>query len=69
MSGFGALVRFFFFTMFINKVYLWLLKMRLSISFFSCCREVEEEPEIWRFFLFCLENKVPAGQEKREAII
>ena len=60
----------FFPTMSINKVYLWLLRMCLSVSFFSCSREVGKETgDQGLFFLFCLENKVPADQEKREAIM
>ena len=56
-------------TMSINKVYLRLLKMCLSVSFFSCCREVGKEIGDQALFLYCLENKVPADQEKRDAIM
>ena len=62
MSGYGALARFFFSTMSINKVYLRLLKMCLSVGFFSCCREVGKETGDKALFLYCLENKVPADQ-------
>ena len=67
MSGYGALVRFFS-TMSINKVYLRLLKMCLSVGFFSCCREVGKETGDKALF-FVLLGKLSSGRPEREAIM
>ena len=54
----------FFSTMSINKVYLRLLKMCLSVGFFSCCREVGKETGGQGLF-FCFPWKIKFRPTRR----